>query len=165
MGRDLSVADEKYKLQLLTHVCGWSATYPDHMNDLWVKFFHIRYPQLEGLMPILDLMTYLEELIHFPDDHRFREPWFFLLATSDCYYIWDASDRGQDGLFLAGDTLEDVYVRLKDWRWVELSEDMWDIVEDGGGYLDPVIYFVTYIRKPNGNFGILGSTEEYPGKI
>jgi hypothetical protein len=115
-GRDLSVVDEKYLRLLLTHDCGWSATYSDHINDSWVKFFHIRYPQLEGLMPILDSMTYREELIDFPDGHDFREPSFFLLATCDRYFIWDASDWGQDGLFFAGDTLEDVYAGLKDWR-------------------------------------------------
>ena len=65
-------------------------------------------------MLVLDPMTYQEELIHFPDDHDFTEPQFFLLATSYHYFIWDASDWGQDGLFLAGDTLEDVYVGLKD---------------------------------------------------
>jgi len=164
-GRDLSVSDKKYLHLLLTHVCGWSATYPDHMNDSWIKFFHIRYPQLEGLMPSLDSMTYQEELIDFPEDHNFREPRFFLLATFDQYFIWDASDWGQDGLFLAGDTLEDVYDGLKNWRWAESSEDMWPMVEDGGEYLDPGSYFITYKRKRNGNFGIVGSTEEYPGKM
>ena len=164
-GRDLSAVDEKYLRLLLTHNCGWSATYPDHMDDSWVKFFHIRYPQLEGLMPILDSMTYQEELIDFPDDYNFREPRFFLFATSDRYFIWDASDWGQDGLFLAGDTLEDVYTGLKDWRWAESSKDMWDMVEDGGEYLDPGYYFVTYKRKRNGKFGIHGSTEEYPRKL
>ena len=86
-------------------------------------------------------MTYQEELMDFPDDYNFMEPRFFLLATSDRYFIWDASDWGQDGLFVAGDTLEDVYNGLKDWRWAESSEDMWDMVEDGGEYLDPVFYF------------------------
>jgi hypothetical protein len=164
-GRDLSVVDEKYLHLLLTHICGWSATYPDHMDDSWVKFFHIRYPQLEGLMPILDSMTYREELIDFPDDHVFREPWFFLLATSDRYFIWDAIDWGQSELFFAGNTLEDVYTGLKDWRWAESSEDMWDKVKDVGEYLDPDDYFLTYKRKQNGNFGVRGSTEEYPGKM
>ena len=163
-GRDLSVADEKYLHLLLTHDCGWSATYSNHMNDSWVKFFHIRYPQLEGLMPILDSMTYQEELIGFPDDHDFREPRFFLLATSDQYFIWDAIDWGQNELFFAGDTLEDVYAGLKDWRWAETSTDMWDKVEDVGDYLDLDFYFFTYKRNKNGNFGIYGSTEEYPGK-
>ena len=37
-GRDLSAVDEKYLHLLLTHDCGWSATYPDHMNDSWVKY-------------------------------------------------------------------------------------------------------------------------------
>jgi hypothetical protein len=50
-GRDLSVTNEKYLHLLLTHDCGWSAIYPHHKNDSWVKFFHIRYPQLEELMP------------------------------------------------------------------------------------------------------------------
>jgi hypothetical protein len=84
------------------------------MNDSWVKFFHIRYPQLEGLMPILDSMIYQEELIDFPDDYDFRKPRFFLLAISDQYFIWDAIDWGQCELFFAGDTLEDVYAGLKD---------------------------------------------------
>ena len=39
------------------------------------------------------------------------------------------------------------------------------MVEDGGEYLDPGSYFITYKRKRNGNFGIVGSTEEYPGKM
>jgi hypothetical protein len=164
-GRDLSAADEKYLGLLLTHSCGWSATYPNHMDDSWVRFFRIRYPQLKGLTPILDSMTYQEELMDFPDDYNFKEPRFFLLATSDRYFIWDASDWGQDGLFDAGDTLEDVYNGLKNWRWAESSEDMWDMLEDGGEYLDPGNYFVTYERKGSGNFGIHGSTEEYPGKI
>jgi hypothetical protein len=158
-GRDLSKTDEKYLRLLLTHGCGWSATYPDHMDDSWVKFFHIRYPQLEGLMPILDSMTYPEELVDFPDDHDFMEPSFFLFATSDRYFIWD--DRGHDLLYFAGETLEDVYTKLKDWRWYELS----DRVEVTGEYLDPSDYIVAYQRKGNGNFGIDGSTEEYPGKI
>ena len=41
---------------------------------------------------------------------------------------------------------------------------LWDKVEDVGEYLDPDFYFFTYKRNKNGNFGIYGSTEEYPGK-
>jgi hypothetical protein len=125
-GRQLSVADEKYLRLLLTHVCGWSATYPSHVNDSWVNFFHVRYPQLQGLVPILDSMTYPEELADFPDDYGFPHPRFCLLATSECFFIWDASDWGQDGLFVAGDTLEEVYTGLRDWKWAESYEDVWD---------------------------------------
>ena len=163
-GRELSVVDESYLRLLLTHPCGWSATYPDHADDSWVKFFHIRYPQLEGLVPILDSMTYREELADFPEDYYLPEPRFCLLATADRFFIWDASDWGQDGLFVAGNTLEEVYNSLKDWRWAESSEDPWEMAGEEREYLDPVFYFVTYHRKPNGNFGINRSPEEFPGK-
>jgi hypothetical protein len=163
-GRELSVVDESYLRLLLTHTCGWSATYPDHADDSWVKFFHIRLPQLEGLAPILDSMTYREELPDFPEDYYLPEPRFCLLATSDRFFIWDASDWGQDGLFIAGATLEEVYNGLKDWRWAESSEDPWEMADEEGEYLDPVFYFVTYHRKPNGNFGINRFPEEFPGR-
>src|SRR5271169_1297737 len=60
-GRTLNADDEKYLRLLLTHRCGWSATYPDHMKDSWVEFFHLCHPNL-NLVPILDSMTYAEEL-------------------------------------------------------------------------------------------------------
>jgi hypothetical protein len=154
-GRDLSSSDEKYLHLLLTHDCGWSATYPEHMTDDWVKFFNMRYPQLKGLVPILDSMTYREELSEFPMGFRFKSPRFFLLATFDCYYIYDATDGG-DGLCIAGKTLEEVYIGLRDWRWAEVSEDPWDGVYEQE-YLNPSGYFPTYFNMDNGNFGMWGA--------
>ena len=163
-GRTVSEADEKYLHLLLTHRCGWSATYSEHIDDPWVKFFHTRYPQLKGLVPILDSMTYLEELAHFPDEYDFRSPEFFLLATNDSFFVYDATD-GQQELRIAGETLEDVYNGMKDWRWAESSEDPWDFVEEEE-YLSPTEPFPCYYRKENGNFGICwGSNEEFPGKV
>ena len=78
-----------------------------HINDPWVKFFDIRYPQLKRLVPILDSMTYLEELIDFPDAYAFKPPQFFLLATTDFYFFFDTTD-GEDGLRITGETLEEV---------------------------------------------------------
>lgn len=165
-GRHLSASDEKYLQLLLTHVCGWSATYPEHNDDSWVKFFYARYPQLESLAPILDSMTYREELIDFPDDYSFPEPRFFLLATADRYFIYDASDWTDDQLYIAGETLEEVYTGLKDWRWAYSYGSRWDVVEEEGDkYLDPDCYFVTYKRNINGTFGILGNAEVIPGKL
>ena len=165
-GRDLSATDEKYLHLLLTHNCGWSATYPEHMNDEWVKFFEIRYPQLKGLVPILDLMTYQEELAQFPDGFSFPAPHFFLLTTSDCYYIYNATD-GENELCIAGNTLEEVYIGLKEWKWAEISEDPWEFVEEEV-CISPTPIFPTYYRKRNGNFGMWagpGSDKiEIPGK-
>jgi hypothetical protein len=166
-GRTLSPEDEKYLHLLLTHTCGWSATYPEQMNaPWWADFFPVSYRQLKGLVPILDSMTYLEELVDFPDEYHFQTPQFFLLATPDCYFVYDATDGVAEGLFIAGETLEEVYHGLKDWRWAESSEDPWDFVEEGElGYGRPS--FPIYYRKKNGNFGnwdIGGTHEEYPGK-
>ena len=153
-GRDLSSSDERYLRLLLTHSCGWSATYPEHMTDDWVKYFSIRYPQLKGMVSILDSMTYREELSQFPIGFLFKSPRFFLLATFDCYYIYDATD-GEDELRIAGKTLEEVYTGLRDWRWAEVSEDPWDFVDEEE-YVHPNSYFPIYYTKDNGNFGMYG---------
>ena len=142
-GRNLSTTDEKYLHLILTHSCGWSATYPEHMNDEWVKYFETRYPQLKGLMPILDSMTYQEELARFPDGFSFNSPHFFLLATPDCYYVYDATD-GEDELRIAGNTLEEVYTGLMEYRWAETSEDPWEFVEEEV-CLSPTSAFPTYL--------------------
>ena len=163
--RNLSTEDEKYLRLLLTHYCGWSATYPGHMDDPWVKFFQTRYPQLKGLVPILDSMTYVEELVDFPEEYDFDMPQFFLLATSDSFFVYDAME-GEDALRTAGDSLEDVYNGLKDCRWADSSEEPWGFVEEEE-LLSPTNYFPHYYRKDNGNFGILGweTDKEYPGKV
>ena len=154
---DFSFSDEKYLRLLLTHTCGWSATYSEHMTDDWVAFFKIRYPQLKGLVPILDSMTYQEELSLFPIGFVFYLPQFFLLTTSDCFYIYDATDN-QDGLRIAGNTLEEVYIGLMEWRWADSSENPWDFLEEAE-YLSPSDHFPAYYTKENGNFGMWGGPE------
>ena len=165
-GRALSTMDEKYLSLLLMHSCGWSATYPEHMDDPWVKFFYTRYPQLKNLTPILDSMTYPEELVDFPDGYIIEGPEFFLLTTSDSYFVYNARD-GEDGLRPAGTTLEDVYNGMKNWRWADSSDDPWDFVEEEE-WLSPMHYFPHYFRKENGNFGMAvwgrQCLKEYPGR-
>ena len=127
-------------------------------------FFPVRYPHLKGLVSILDSMAYLPELVEFPDEYHFQAPQFILLATPNTFFVYDTTD-GEDGLRVAGKTLEDVYNGLKDWRWADSSEDPWDLVEEEE-YVDPA--FPCYYRKANGNFGAWGWGEftrrEYPGK-
>ena len=148
-GRNLSTTDEKYLHLLLTHYCGWSATYPEHMDDPWVKFFQTRYPQLKGLVPILDSMTNVEELVDFPEEYTFKVPRFFLLATSDSFFVYDATE-GEDALRTAGDNLEDVYNGLKDCRWADSSEDPWGFVEDQRSGSHPPTTSPTIIVKKMG---------------
>jgi len=166
-GRAVSITDEKYLSLLLTHSCGWSATYPEQMNEPWVHFFHEQYPQLRNLTPILDSMTYPEELIDFPDGYDIvQQAEFFLLATSDSFFVYNATD-GHEGLRPAGATLEDVYNGMKDRRWADSSEDPWDFVDELG-CLGPELYFPYYDRLENGNFGMAlcggDYIREYPGR-
>jgi hypothetical protein len=126
--RTLSAEDEKYLKLLLTHTCGWSATYIDHVNDSWVETFRLRYPSL-NLVPILDSMTYAEEKEHLPDGWTSIILKFFLFANSESYFIYDNTDMGEV-LFRAGGTLKEVYMGMKDWRWAEISDNMWEIEDE-----------------------------------
>ena len=110
----------------------------------------------------MDSITYPEELKDFPESHRLRKPWFFLLATPDCYYVYDATE-GEEALFVAGESLEEIYVGMRDWRWADSSDNMWEIVDEVES-VSPTDYFPKYYRKENGTFGKWGSNEEYPRK-
>jgi hypothetical protein len=146
-GRTLNADDENYLRLLLTHRCGWSATYPEHMKDSWVEFFHLRHPNL-NLVPILDSMTYAEELALLPERMRPVRPQFFLLANMDSYFVYDATD-GEEVLFHVGRTLEEVYTGMRDWRWAEVSDDMWEVVR-GQKYVLSSSYFPIYFREEDG---------------
>ena len=83
------------------------------MNDAWANFFQFSYPHLEGHLPILDALSYAEELGKLPD--RLKTPRSkkkFLLATAESYYVYDFTD----GLFRAGNTLEEVYIGMKELK-------------------------------------------------
>src|SRR5271170_7647451 len=101
----------KYLKLLLTHYSGWSATYVEHMHDPWVDCFRHSYPQFTGLVPILDSLTYREELKYLPPGMIPVRPSFILLANSDSYFVFETSDEGP-GLFRSGRTLEEVYVDM-----------------------------------------------------
>jgi hypothetical protein len=146
-GRTLNSDDEKHLRFLLTHQCGWSATYPEHMIDSWVEYFRICHPNL-NLVPILDSMTYVEELALLPEGMRPIRPQFFLLANEDSYFVYDATD-GEETLFHAGRTLEEVYTGMRDWRWAEVSDNMWEVVRDQK-YVLSSSYFPVYFREEDG---------------
>jgi hypothetical protein len=159
-GRTLSPDDEHYLRLILTHPCGWSPTYTEHMNDDWVKFFQMEYPHLEGLVPILDSLTYMEELIHLPYGLRPTRPTFFLLATSECYYVYDFSD-GAESMCRVGFTLEDVYTGMNDYLYAGFQDNAWP-EEDGECWGDAKDYLPVFYRKENGRFGRVWSNKEFP---
>ena len=153
-GRRLSSKDENLLKLIITRPCAyWSVTYPSHMDDAWMKHFRLRYPHLKGLVPILDSVTYAEELKEFPYGYLPSEPNWFLLATPESYFIHLYYDfYGADYLLRAGDTLEDVYEGLKNWRWAESCDDMWDCEVESSVLSRPCHCFPWYERLENGNF-------------
>ena len=110
-------------------------------------------------------MTSQEELTRFPEGFSFKSPRFFLVANSDCYYIYDATDR-EDELRIAAKNLE-VCTGLVEWRWAQFSEDPWEFVEEEI-YISPTSFFPTYYRQKTGNFRMWAGPEsediEIPGK-
>lgn len=56
----------KYLRYILTHNYGWSAINNEYANDSWVHYLQNLFPHIEGLTPILDWLTWLEELEHLP---------------------------------------------------------------------------------------------------
>lgn len=156
-GRTLSPDDEKYLQLILTHNCGWSATYPEHLNDNWVGFFRKGYPHLVGMIPILDSLTYVDELELLPEGMKPIRPTLFLLATAESYYVYDFSDEGY-GLSRAGETLEEVFIGLKEYKHLSLQEEIYEQCIDE---VDESDYFPIYYRNEDGRFGRRGSDMVY----
>jgi hypothetical protein len=149
-GRALTENDEHYLGLLLTHWCGWSATYREHMDPLepWMVFFQLRYPHLQDLRLILDSLTYPEEVENLPEGYQPLRPELFLLATPERYYVYDCTAEN-DGLFEAGPTLKDVYRGMKEWRFLRVEENRWP-VEKVITTVSQQGYFPEYYREPNG---------------
>jgi hypothetical protein len=109
---------------------------------------------LEGLVLILDSLTYVEELIHLPDGMRPTRP-TFLPATANCYYVYNFSD-GSELMSRAGPTLENVYTGMNDFRY----EDCHENVRPDEGWVGGADYLLIY-RKGSGSFGRTWSDENF----
>jgi len=127
-GREIVAEDAHYLKLLLTHGCGWSSTYQEHIGPLepWIVFFQLRYPHLKGLKLILDSLTYPEEIDKLPEGYQPPRPELFLLATPESYYVYDCTDRNE-GLYQAGRTLKDVFLGMKEWRHLRASHKRWRV--------------------------------------
>ena len=101
----------------------------------------------------MDLLTYAEELVKLPDGLEPPWPEFFLLATAETYYVYDFTDVGC-GLFQGGNTLQEVYIGMKEYKYLGWDGEPWEIEESIGG-LDDHDYLPNYYRKQNGDFGRL----------
>jgi len=108
-GRSLGEEDRKYLRWLLTWYYGWSATPSAHFDDGCFKFIRYCYPNLQ-LDPILDDITFPEEVAWMPCKRHITEPFFLLLASPTHYYVYAAFDYS---MYEAGTTLKEVYEGLR----------------------------------------------------
>jgi hypothetical protein len=154
-GGALSSEDEQYLRFILTHWCGWSATYPEHINDPWVKYVTTNHTVGRALVPILDSMTYVEELPFFPQGLVFTEPSLFLFFGEGSFYVLWCWDEGP-ALFNAGKSLKEVYVGLRNLWFAESCDDGEWKYERNSYEMDEDECFPRYYLKSNGRFGIKG---------
>jgi hypothetical protein len=160
-GREPSAHDEQWLRTILTHWSGWSATDPAHMRDPWVQYLQALFGHLRSLVPILDSLVWPEELTHFPIGYSPIEPSFFLLATPQSYYIFDFEGLG---LYCAGQSLEEVYLGLRDCRFVGDKEGDWSPEKWCSLNLDARDFFPVYesARNRDRSFDPLYPLQEFP---
>ena len=129
----------------------WSATTPAHQDDDWVHYLRHQFT-LPGLVPILDDMTWPEEIAVLPEGYGIGGPAYLLLADATSFYFFEFEGGP---LWKAGVTLEEVYLGLKRKAWWFDSDDVWDEVEDNGEEYDYYNYFPmwTPIRREDGTEG------------
>jgi hypothetical protein len=162
-GRQITADDEQWLKLLLSHWSGWSATDPEHFHDPWVRFIQALFGHIEGLVPVLDSLTWPTELKQFPVGFTPIEPSFFLLATLEYFYLFDLDGLG---FYRAGRSLEEVYQGIKECRFAGGKEGDWKPEEWCDLDLDDRDYFPVYghVRNIDGSFNLQRPLQQYPVK-
>lgn len=137
-GHSLNSTDVKYLRDVLCFFTGWSATSPEHHNDAWVKYIQHRFSHIENLVPILDDMTWPEEISSLPSEYGPGIPTFMLFANKDDFFVYYYEF---DELLRAGSTLEDVYYGLDQSKWLGIAGERWLSEADNGEEYETSYYF------------------------
>ena len=121
---------------------GWSGTLSNHHDDDWMQYLRHRF-SLPDFVPILDDITWPEEIAVLPPDYGLGGAMFALLANSTDFYF-DEFDG--DALSKAEMTHEDVYDGMQKRKLWPTIEDAWEVVKDNGEEYDHYDYFPDWIR-------------------
>lgn len=156
-GRKLAVTEEQRLRLILSHWCGWSPTDVNHHHDSWVKYLQAEYAHLGQLYPILDSLTWEDELQLYPRGRIPPQPSLFLLATVYLYYVYDFENMC---MCRAGQSLEEVYEGLKRMRYCGIEEGDWE-EEEPGIEGNPASYFPVYVPNRNHGFVVETPQEEF----
>jgi hypothetical protein len=113
--RNLNAEDEKYLRDILRFPFGWSATLRSHQEDPWVQYIRHRFPHIQNLYPILDDMTWLEEIDLLPLGYGPGAATFLLLANESYFFLYYHLD---DELLRIGTSLKETYIALSQGTWL-----------------------------------------------
>ena len=138
--RSLDESEKQYLRSILCFNSGWSATHPSHHEDSWIQCIRHRFPSIENIHPILDDMTWPEEIDRFPSGYGAGGPGYLLLANSTAFYFYYYDT---EELLNAGTTLEQVYWGLREqkWRYQNPPKRRWIVEPDNGEEYDMDDYF------------------------
>jgi hypothetical protein len=139
-GRTLDEKEDKHLQYLLCSPFGWSCTSPLHHDDSRIHYIQHQFSHIDNLRPILDDMTWPDEIPLLAGNYGSGSPGLLLLANAETFYLYDF-DRG--GLFRAGSTLKAVYYRLRRRKWTgeNPTQEMWFLEPDNGEEYDSYDYF------------------------
>ena len=105
---------------------------------------------VKGLIPILDSMTYHEEVEHLWPKRLLKTPSLFLLFSEGSFYVlWCWFDE-YPTLYKAGKCLKEVYVGLKNYWYYESCEDGLWLPEVTTDEMDPAGRFLHYRISSDG---------------
>jgi hypothetical protein len=158
--RTLDETEMKFLCYILCYPSGWSATSPKHHEDAWVHYIKHRFSHIDNLQPILDDMTWPEEIELLAGDYGTGFPNYLLFANPTSFYFYHFDT---DWLLRAGNTLEEVYWGLRQRRWTDKEErrwcgedyslEMWEIEPNNEEEYDRYDYFPVWTGGENGNSG------------
>ena len=122
---------------------GWSGTLSTHHDDAWMQYLRNRFSLLD-LVPILDDMTWSEEVAMLPLGYNVTGPEFALLSDRTNFYFYEFD---ADGLWKAGTMIEDVFEGMKKRKWWYDTKDRWEEVEGNEEEYDRFNYFPNWMRE------------------
>ena len=170
LGFPLSPNEESFLRNLIEHPCGWSATPSQHRNASGFRYINKLFPQLHNsLEPVLDNGTWPEDAPYIPRGWEPGPPIFALLISKSSsisrYYLLFDYD-----LFRAGNTLEEVFVGMRDFRYYWSCEKygfvQWEAEDPCSDYGNIEAYFPHYVHHPgHGNWCLAWQIPEPPDKI
>ena len=133
----ISDREKMFLHYLIQHIWGWSATPKQHRSASGFRYLSKVYPEVTGLRPVLDNVVWPEDAQYFPPSLGIDNSYVLVLFASESgYYFMD-----DWGLYQAGNTLEEVFEGIKEYKYLN---NEWDGPDPCTDWFDPEEFFPQY---------------------